>query len=95
MAIAQFYVHLAPEFEDGKKRSKLKRIKADKIVQNSPPADTIGLWIEVNIEVPNAVFEHLVPRLNAKLNEAAIEAMLAESSDLHARVIGMDADFDT
>ena len=94
MAIAHFYVHLVPEFEDSK-QSKLRRIKADKIVQSPPKPDTIGMWIEINIEVPDAVFEHLVPRLNARLNEKAIEAMLAESSDLHARVIGMDTDLES
>jgi DNA gyrase/topoisomerase IV subunit B len=94
MAIARFFVHLVPEFEDQKK-TKLNRIKADKLVQNNPAPDTVGMWIEINIEVPDAVFKNLVPRLNARLNEKAIEAMLAESSDLHARVVGVEADFDT
>lgn len=94
MAVAHFYVHLVPEFED-KKHKKLRRVKADRIVQSSPKPDTVGLWIEINIDVPDGVFEQLVPKLNARLNEAAIEAMLAQSSDLHARVVGTDTELDT
>lgn len=89
MAVAHFYVHLVPEFSDSTHK-KLKRIKASEIRQQTPKPDTSGLWIEINIEVPDGVFEHLVPRLNAKLSETAIEAMLAESSDLHHRIVGVD-----
>lgn len=94
MAVAQFFVHLVPEFTDAKQKT-LRRIKADRMLQTAPQPDMAGMWIEINIEVPDAVFQHLVPRLNAKLNEKAIEAMLAEASDLHARVIGVDADFES
>jgi hypothetical protein len=48
------------------------------------------MWIEINIEVPDAVFEKLVPQFNARMSEKAIEHMLLESSELHTRLVGQD-----
>lgn len=88
MPTAQFYVHLVPTFAD-KDRTKLKRIRADRIVQTRPKPDTSGMWIEVNIEVPSGVFEHLIPVFNARMNEKALEKML-ETSELHTKLVGED-----
>jgi hypothetical protein len=93
MAVARFYVHLVPDFTD-QQHTKLTKVRATEIRQRMPPPDTVGMWIEINIEVPDGVFKSLVPRMNARLNEKAIEAMLAESSDLHARVVGTGTDLD-
>lgn len=89
MAVASFYVLLEPEYLDTK-HIKLKSVKATKMVQNRPSPATTGMWIEINIEVPDAVFEKLVPQFNARMSEKAIEHMLLESSDLHARLVGED-----
>lgn len=89
MATASFYVLLEPEDTD-KKHTKLKSVKAAKLVQNRPTPATTGMWIEINIEVPDAVFEKLVPQFNARMTEKAIEHMLLESSELHTRLVGQD-----
>lgn len=91
MATAKFYVHLVPEFSD-KAHQKLRKVKATEIRQSPPVPGTTGLWIEINIDTPDAVFVHLVPKLNAKMSDAAIEAMLVESSELHTRLVGMAED---
>lgn len=91
MAVATFYVLLQPEFSD-KKNTQLKRVKAADMRQTPPMPGGVGMWMEINIEVPDAVFKHLIPTLNAKINDAALEAMLAQSSELHARIIGVDDD---
>jgi hypothetical protein len=89
MAVASFYVLLEPGYAD-KGLTKLKTVKATRMVQNRPSPATTGMWIEINIEVPDAVFQKLVPQFNARMSEKAIEHMLLESSELHAKLVGED-----
>lgn len=89
MATASFYVLLEPDYLD-KKHTKLKSVRAVKMVQNRPSPATTGMWIEINIEVPDAVFEKLVPQFNARMSESALEHLLLESSELHTRLVGTD-----
>lgn len=88
MPTAQFYVHLIPQY-GGNKQDKLIGVKADRLVQQRPKPDTVGMWIECNIEVPSGVFEHLIPTFNARMNEKALEKML-ETSDLHVKLTSDD-----
>lgn len=91
--IANFWVLLVPEFRD-QQQQKLRAIKAKQIRLSPPDPSTQGLWIRCSIDVPDAVFVHLVPHLQAKISSEAVEAMLAETSDLYARIVGIDQDVD-
>lgn len=89
MATAEFYVLLEPTFAN-KERTKVKKVQAASIRQTRPDPSTQGLWISASIEVPDVVFGQLMPRLEAKISAAQMEAMLMETSELFVKVVGLD-----
>lgn len=88
MAVVSFYVLLEPTYsKDGKT---LHNVKAAKMVQGKPAPSTAGLWVNIQIEVSDAVFQHLIPKFVAQLEMDQIQKFLEQTSPLYMSIVGLD-----
>lgn len=82
MSVASCWIRIEAEFAD-KHHTRVKKLKVAEMRKTPPDPATSGLWVKVNVDIPDQVFVHLVPEINAEIQSQELEALVADTELYH------------
>lgn len=82
MSVATCWILIEAEFLD-KKNTRVKKLKVSQMRKIPPDPSSNGLWVKVNVDIPDQVFVHLVPEINAEIQSQELEALVADTELYH------------